>query len=110
MSYVSTTSYLLFLGPGAEPRSSEPWQREALTVTGCVDEATEFCGLQIDRLHQRVFAEALAKKYTSPGKAETRPGHTWPPRGAYNTGHCGDIGSREVQVYMHDWRTNPGIA
>ena len=54
----------------------------AFKVTGVVEEATEFCGLQLDRdwanhtvrLHQRAFVEALLKKY-EPGtrRAATMP-------------------------------------
>ena len=50
----------------------------AFKVTGGVEEASEFCGLQLDRdwanhtvhLHQRSFAEAMVRKY-EPGNGRT---------------------------------------
>ena len=54
----------------------------AFKVAGGIEEATEFCGLQLDRdwanhtvrLHQRSFAQALVKKYvTGSGRAAAMP-------------------------------------
>ena len=96
----------------------------AFKVTGGVEEATEFCGLQIDRdwanhtvrLHQRSFAEALVKKYEpGTGRAAAMPYLTTKEQLIpQDTEAASESEKFEYMCMIGDltWysRTNPGIA
>jgi hypothetical protein len=117
---------MLFTGTSAEVLDEFTKRMgERFKITGGVDEATDFCGLQIRRdweqqtvtLHQRAFAEMLVKKYNLAeiSKTEEAPYLT----GSTNRlepfeGDTVEWEQFDYSMFIGDltWysRTNPGLA